>query len=87
MRRVVEISPTNKVCTYLTTIRLGRTCVRYACFTRSQEEAVRKEKDVAKRTVVRDTGTGQFVPKKEATKRPKETVTEKVPTPRRSSKK
>ena len=48
---------------------------------------MRKEKDVAKRTVVRDTGTGQFVPKKEATKRPKETVTEKVPTPRRSSKK
>ena len=40
---------------------------------------------MVKRTVVRDAGTGQFVPKREATKRPKETVTEKVPTPRRSS--
>lgn len=42
---------------------------------------------MAKRKVVRDAGTGRFVPPKEATRRPKETVTEKVPTPRRSSKK
>lgn len=42
---------------------------------------------MVKRTVVRDAGTGQFVPAKEATKRPKETVTERVPTPRRGSKK
>jgi len=29
-------------------------------------------------TRVRDAGTGQFVPAKEATKRPKTTVTEKI---------
>ena len=39
------------------------------------------------RKVVRDAGTGQFVPKKDAVKRPKQTVTETVPTRRRSSKK
>jgi hypothetical protein len=35
------------------------------------------------RTVVRDAGTGRFVPRREAVKRPKQTVTEKVPTPKR----
>jgi hypothetical protein len=38
-----------------------------------------------KRTVVRDAGTGQFVPKKQATSRPKTTVTETVRSPRRKS--
>jgi hypothetical protein len=41
---------------------------------------------MAKRKVVRDAGTGRFVPKREATRRPKRTVTETVPTPRRRGK-
>jgi len=35
---------------------------------------------MAKRKVVRDAGSGRFVPKKEATRRPRSTVTETVPT-------
>lgn len=42
---------------------------------------------MAKRKVVRDAGNGRFVPAREAVKRPKHTVTETVPTPKRSSKK
>ncbi len=33
--------------------------------------------------VVRDAGTGRFVPKKEAERRPKTTVTETVKTPKK----
>jgi hypothetical protein len=39
-----------------------------------------------KRTVTRDAGSGQFVPASQARKRPKETVTETVPTRRRRKK-
>lgn len=39
-----------------------------------------------KRKVVRDAGSGQFVPKGEAKRRPKGTVTETVPTRRRKRK-
>ncbi len=38
---------------------------------------------MAKRKVVRDAGSGRFVPKGQAKSRPKSTVTETVPTPRR----
>lgn len=39
------------------------------------------------RKIVRDAGTGRIVPSREATKRPKETVTETVPVRRKSSSK
>lgn len=42
---------------------------------------------MGKRKVVRDARTGQFVPKREATRRPSSTVTETVKTPKRSSNK
>lgn len=39
------------------------------------------------RKIVRDAGTGRIVPTGDAKKRPKETVTETVPTKRKSSRK
>jgi hypothetical protein len=42
---------------------------------------------VVPKKVVRDAGTGKFVPKKEAERRPKETVTETVPVRKPTKKK
>ena len=47
----------------------------------SRGQPDRKEVNMPKK-VTRDAGTGRFVPKREAVRRPKTTVTETVPVPK-----